>query len=328
MKVVLNDENVENDYGFKILNKGIDLRRYKNNPIVLYLHNASRLAIGKVSNLKIEDSQLVGDVEWDKEDTDEDVKRLISKYERGYMKGFSVGIRIIELQSNVESTIDEKIATKSELYELSAETLQSNRNAVTVKLMNNDDDLFRLGYNKEQNIFIHKNQESEMEFLKKLAASLGLPDTATEAECEAKIEALKLEVTNLKSGQIESLITLGKSSGLINETNEPHYRKIGGLDYATLKSIVDVAPATPSVLTKVETKEQPKDEDLVTTLRKLKSSGGANDARVSEGREAWSYNDWLEKDNKGLVQLKANAPDKFKALLQKQEDEFDEIDMI
>jgi hypothetical protein len=322
MKIVLNDENVGNDYGFRIINSGIDLSRFNNNNVLLFRHKDEWLAIGNVENIRVEGSQLVGDVKFDKEDTDPEVMRLISKYERGVMKGFSMGIAIKKMVELLNGDKAESVAIESELYEVSCETLQSNKNSVTVKLMNNVDDLVRLGFNKEQKNFSKIiNQQSEMVDFKKLAASLGLPDTATEAEIEAKIEALKLEVTNLKSGQIESLINLGKSSGLINENNEPHYRKIGGLDYATLKSIVDVAPATPSVLPKVEPKEQPKDEDLVTTLRKLKSSGASE---APAGRENWSYNDWLEKDNKGLVQLKANQPDKFKALLQKQEGEFSE----
>ena len=167
MKIVLNDESIANDYGFKISNKGIDLSRFQNNNVLLMKHKSGDLAIGNVEDLKIEDSQLVGNVKFDKEDTDEEVVRLISKYERGVMKGFSMGVMINEFKTQMTAeSKTEEIATASELYEVSCETLQSNKNSVTVKLMNNTEGLFKLGFNDKEKKFLNQNKNDNMDLTK------------------------------------------------------------------------------------------------------------------------------------------------------------------
>lgn len=88
---VLNDETVENSYGFFVITAGIKLDRFLNNPVMLSDHrNANLSVLGKWNDLKKEDGKLLGMPEFDEED--EDAAKIKGKVDRGYIKGASMGL--------------------------------------------------------------------------------------------------------------------------------------------------------------------------------------------------------------------------------------------
>ena len=97
MTAVFHTEDL-NSYKFWILLAGMNLSRYKKNPVLLYSHNGEIMSIGKVNNLRIENNQLVGEVEFDEDDAIG--KELKRKYEKGYMSGFSIGFRPVEISDD------------------------------------------------------------------------------------------------------------------------------------------------------------------------------------------------------------------------------------
>ncbi len=294
MKIVINDEGVANDYGFRIRNAGIDLSRYRNNNVLLYAHNGSRLAIGNVNDIAIEGSQMTANVVFDKEDTDPDVQRLISKYERGIQKGFSMGIMV----KRFEHFGEEMLAVESELYEVSCETLQSNKNAVTVKLMNNDAELFKLGYNRNEKIFLHHGKSAKMN---KIAIALGLPENS-------EIATIEQAVVQLKAANIDLVVSAGKQKGVINENNESAFRTLLAADFVAAKTIIDGASSEKIVPSQVT--------NLSTALEALKVAGGAQTHTQTHpnNRNEWTFEDWQKKDSTGLTQMRMNEPDKFHKL--------------
>lgn len=125
---VLNDENKVNSYGFKVLNEGINLDRFKANPVMLSNHwNSTDNVIGRWENVRIEGSQLLADAVFD--ENDDDAKKIASKVEGGFLKGCSMGIRY-SYQFMEEKPDGSYVLNQSELFEASIVAVPSNANAV------------------------------------------------------------------------------------------------------------------------------------------------------------------------------------------------------
>lgn len=312
MKIVLNDEAVKNDYGFYILNSGIDLSRIEKNNPVIYRHNDRELAIGNIDDVRIEGTQLVGEVAWDTEDKDEFVQRLIGKYERGVMKGFSMGLVIYRME---DSPNGQTLATQSELYEISACTIQSNKSSVTVLNAQGSNIIYtRQGQPMELSMNNGKIDFStidkiEMD-LKNLAKALGLPDTATQTEIETAATAVKAELTaktaeltTLKTAQIEAVLTTGETKGFITAANREAFKAMLNSNFEATKQIIDT----------VEMPESKKTEGVTTTTLKavLESHAGKAEVKTDE-KETYDY---LQHHNPTkLTELKAKQPELYAQL--------------
>jgi len=139
---VLNDETVTNSYGFRVLNAGIVLDRFKSNPIILAEHySVSWFVIGRWENLRVEGNRLMADAVFDMDD--EDASKIAGKVLRGYVKGVSIGFMKAANDSDynfVKGSDGVPELRSCELMEASIVALPSNRAAV--KLYAND--------NKEQ----------------------------------------------------------------------------------------------------------------------------------------------------------------------------------
>lgn len=127
---ILNDETKINSYGFRVLNSGINLERFKANPVMLDQHwNSTANVIGNWENPRIEGSQLLADANFDQDD--EQAKRIAGKVERGFLKGASIGVSYNYefMQRNPDDTY---VLTQCELFEASIVAIPSNSNAVTL----------------------------------------------------------------------------------------------------------------------------------------------------------------------------------------------------
>lgn len=134
MKFVFNDESQVNSYGFRIPNKGIDLTRFKKNPVMLRDHcNDVESIIGSWENVKFEGSQLVGETVFDMQD--EDMAAIAGKVERGFLKGCSMGVTFSPdcMERLPDGSWD---LTKCELFEVSLVAVPSNGNSVKLFAQN------------------------------------------------------------------------------------------------------------------------------------------------------------------------------------------------
>lgn len=91
---VLSDATVDR-YGDVVEPRGWDLRNFNLNPIALFNHN-SDFPIGKWKNLRVENEQLVGDLEPARQGTSDRIDELLSLIEQGILRATSVGFRPIE----------------------------------------------------------------------------------------------------------------------------------------------------------------------------------------------------------------------------------------
>ena len=91
---VLSDATVDR-YGDVVEPRGWDLRNFNLNPIALFNHN-SDFPIGSWKNLRVENEQLVGDLEPARRGTSDRIDELLSLIEQGILRATSVGFRPIE----------------------------------------------------------------------------------------------------------------------------------------------------------------------------------------------------------------------------------------
>lgn len=253
MKVILSTEDI-NSFGFWVKTNGIDLSRFKKNPVLTYIHRTDEMSVGKINNVRIEDNQLVGEVEFDAED--KKGKELARKYKKGYMRGFSIGFEPKSWSDNEKDlkpgqTVPTVLT--SELIEIAAATVPSNQNAVVLYRNGKKVDLSTDGENSLP--VINKNK------MKKVIAKLNLADNATEKDVinaiekieadkqaaeTAKVEADK-KVKELSANAVDALIKTGKANGTVTDENEKTYRKLAANDFGlATEMITKVVPGKQS----------------------------------------------------------------------------------
>lgn len=205
---VLNDEKKVNSYGFKVLNSGINLDRFKANPVMLSNHwNNTDNVIGKWENIRIEGSQLLADAVFD--DNDEDAKKIASKVEGGFLKGCSMGIRY-SYEFMEEKPDGSYVLNQSELFEASIVAVPSNANAVKLysasgELLDEDQITLKIAEFKQLN---SKNSNNTMSKLLLSAVTVtmlmayGLKNADSPEEVDSAVAKLKAELDAEKNGHL------------------------------------------------------------------------------------------------------------------------------
>jgi Caudovirus prohead protease. len=119
--------------GFRVLVEGVDTTQFERNPVMFYSHKDYNLPIGTWFNIRKENGQLLADANFDYEDTDTEVQRIIGKVERGIIKMSSVGLRDPEISADDSCKIEGQILPtiiKSRLREASIVAIGANNNAL------------------------------------------------------------------------------------------------------------------------------------------------------------------------------------------------------
>lgn len=244
MDLIINDESITNDRGWRLSNQGCDLTRYAANPIVLYQHDTERI-VGKASNLRIEGSKLIASVEFDTDDPL--AKEVQRKAEKGFLRGVSPGFFISELTYHE----DYDSVTAWELLEISIVSIPSNRGAVKL-------------YSREG---VPLDQEEEVKYLEQLKATMPKPNStpiqepiqlaseayqalaldagASAAELSqailtlsAEFAKLKGELSDLRTAERDALITAAVQDGRIKEADRATYEQLYAKDETLCKNVL------------------------------------------------------------------------------------------
>lgn len=247
-KIRISDESV-NCYGTRILTSGIDLTRYEQNPVLLYMHERGKV-VGLVKNLKVENDELIGEMEFDKASSLSE--QLSKQYEFGSMKMVSANLRILETSSD-KSLLREgqtrATITRCELFEVSVVDIGGNANAFV--LSDKEGNRISMSDESNQSLLPLLNEitnnpikkEGEMK-KEELALMLGMPSTATEEELRAKITELKLakadeeklskklkaleaEQAELELSTITDAVETAISEKRITEKEKEHFMEMG-----------------------------------------------------------------------------------------------------
>lgn len=102
---------------------GLDISKYKQNPVVLWAHDYSKPPIGRTLSLKKQDGKLIAKIKFAIHE-DEFAHKIYKLYKGGYMKAFSIGFIPLEM--------DKDRYTKSEMIEHSAVPVPANSEALAL----------------------------------------------------------------------------------------------------------------------------------------------------------------------------------------------------
>jgi len=206
-----------NSYGTRVLTAGMNVEQYQRNPVLLYMHERGNV-IGYVKDLKVEDGEVTGELMFD--EASELSTRCKKQYEFGSLKMVSAGLDILETSEDPELLVQGQTSptvTKSKLFEVSLVDIGANDDAIVLQ---KDGKKITLGKDSECPLpMLNNNNQKQME-QKQIALQLGLPETATEADINAKLGELKAAKEEKAVGEKriapdkkDEFINLGKEVG-------------------------------------------------------------------------------------------------------------------
>lgn len=265
-KFILNDETKANQFGFRVINLGLDLARFRANPVILDYHQAGNSAvIGRWENIQIEGNLLTAEAVFD--DEDPNAKMIAGKVERGFLRGSSLGLNPFSM-NNFQIAPDEIYdLVKSEVLEASIVPIPNNANAVKLYAAT-EDSIKELQESEISQILLTVSDISNFNInnsMKKITlnlsavAALGLPGNTLEHDenlVNEKIITLKsqLDASNLKLTGFEELekdkktklsadtVKADIAAGKIDATKEADYIKLHAEFPSLYKSTVTDAP--------------------------------------------------------------------------------------
>jgi HK97 family phage prohead protease len=130
MRFVFSDSTVDHA-GDTIDPKGWDLSIFKRNPVALFSHSSSEPPIGRASNVAVEGTKLVGDIEFASADVYEFADTVYRLVKGGFLKAVSVGFKPNEWKFSSDKSRPMGIDFKKQtLLEISICPVPCNPNAL------------------------------------------------------------------------------------------------------------------------------------------------------------------------------------------------------
>lgn len=318
---VFNDQSETNSYGFSIPTRGISLKRFLKNPVMLDSHwNSTHSVLGSWENVKkTKEGLLLGEPVFDTEDADTD--KVAGKVERGVIKACSMGISFKrEDLKHIKGVLS---LVKCELYEVSIVAIPSNANSIRLYVDGSDKPMTEeevqslcLSVIEVENFELINTQNKSNQNMKiKLEAAvctlLGLPvgTEMEQSELQAKLLALGLDIATLKTEktavelQLSTLKTANETAKLEAIKTEVKLAKDAGKITADKEQdFVDLGIANPELLT--------------STLAALptKKSLGAQIKGGESDTEVKTPEDFQKLSLEQQLAFKAEQPEAYKSL--------------
>jgi len=315
-------DNTVNRYGWRLLVEGIDTEGFLKNPVCCVQHSTYMIPVGKWSNLRVEKGQLIGTVEFDR--NDDDAVKLYWKYKDGYMSAVSLNIIPIEQSDDVKQLLPGQSCptiTKSELLEISLVTLPGQKNAVKLSTPNGGKYKLNLitnstamakeektveqlqeeltaskKLNAENLVLRHKErgvlQDGEIEGLKELA--LHSYETVSKM-LDARTKSEIAPNTETVEAKADALVALHFNRGAFGEPQKLVYRAGAIADYEGTKKALELLKGV---------------DGLQTFVLGL----GEGKEKETDERAKWTYLDYYKKDNLSLAAMKKDDPERYKKL--------------
>lgn len=239
-----------NSYGFWVLTSGIDIKQYKRNPVMLYMHtrsfSASKdaiLPIGHLENIRVDGENLLGTLVFD--ETDDFSKSIKAKWDAGTLRAVSAGLIPVTWSDDQKYVQPgQKYATlvKSKLIEVSVVDICSNDDALA--FYDKEGTRINLAAGESNPLLPLLSIPKPTKMNEAVLLALSLPAGSTDAQVVAALQALNAraakadelatQVTNLKT-EIEtvrlSAITAAVESAIadkrITADKKEHFVEIG-----------------------------------------------------------------------------------------------------
>lgn len=316
---VLNDENVANMLGFKVKNSGIDLTRFKANPVMLDFHiRGTKNVIGRWENIRIEGSQLLADPVFD--EADEEAMKIKGKVDRGFVKGASLGLDIRFAQWELDPVTDIPVLTFCSVIEASIVDIPSNEQAIRLygesgELSPEQVDIIKLSVNElisNQINNTNKMKQIQLSVAALLVLNLQADQLKDNTAIEAAIEKLakdhqqkqldltamtrerdqlQLKLKAISESNVNALVDDAVKSGKITADKKESFVKFAISDFDTAKGILDGIPSVAS---------------LAAQAKGGKPAGSFDAVKSLDDFEKLSLDD--------KVAFKTSEPDKYKSL--------------
>lgn len=262
---ILNDETQTNSHGFRVRNLGIDLARFRKNPVLLDFHMAGSAAvIGKWENIRIEGALLKADAVFDEKD--ETAMRIKGKVEDGFIKGASLGLNGMNIEFQLVDGVP--TAVRSEVTEASIVPIPSNANALKlyndkgVEMSKKDvqlslssiTELIKNKSNMKQIMLtvaamvalgFEKQEVTEGDALSAAIEKLHTDFEAAKVELSAERtakETLQSQLDALQNAKVDELVNLAIQQGKIDATKKEDFIKLAKSDFEMAKGILDGIP--------------------------------------------------------------------------------------
>ncbi|MDL2254970.1 phage protease [Parabacteroides sp. OttesenSCG-928-K15] len=301
---ILLDESVVT-YGFRVLVSGVNLSQIERNPVMFYQHEDYKLPIGRWVNIRKENSQILADAEFDHEDPDPEVKRIIGKVERGFIKMASAGL--------VEPQFSDESALKIEGQELPT-LIQSRMREASIVNIGSCHNAFRL-YDKEGKEIDLKDSINLSDIIRpitiqnnsmnELAKLLNLADNASNDDITAAVKLLLKDKKELadklalkEAAEKEAL----KAEGVILVDDAIKAGRISAESKESWLKLYDADPeGTKKALGGIPTRR--------SVTEQINSAAVTNQTELSDLQKKT----WDELDRAGqLITLRDNYPDLYK----------------
>lgn len=122
-------------YGDIVVQEGIDLSRFKKNPIILYQHNSDE-PIGQAVDVRVEKKGLVADVELAPRGISERIDTIRGLLDAGILKAVSIGFTVkpdgYKAIRNDDNEVTGFRFLKSLLHEISVVSIPANDDALAI----------------------------------------------------------------------------------------------------------------------------------------------------------------------------------------------------
>ena len=205
-----------NSYGTRVLTAGMNVEQYQRNPVLLYMHERGNV-IGYVKDLTVKDGEVTGELMFD--EASELSVRCKKQYEFGSLKMVSAGLDILETSEDPELLVQGQTSptiTKSKLFEVSLVDIGANDDAIVLQ---RDGRKITLGRDSEHPLpMLNHNKGLKQMEQKQLALQLGLPETATEADINARLgELTAAQEENETLRQEKAALTLAGITALVEK---------------------------------------------------------------------------------------------------------------
>jgi cell fate (sporulation/competence/biofilm development) regulator YmcA (YheA/YmcA/DUF963 family) len=317
---LVSDESV-NRYGYRVLTGGIDMKQFKKNPNMYYLHDRFTYGeakpritvIGRWENIRKEGDKLYADPVFDEKD--EFAMKVKSKVDGNFLRMASISVSPIEKSEDKKHLIagqTRPTVTKSELIEISIVDRGGNNNALKLcdafgelKDVEKELPLLELSTN------INNNNMSDF---KTIALALKLDANASEStilETIGNLQKAEVQLADFTKKQKETqekeaikLVDQAVEKGIIPDALKDAQIKLFATDFEGQKE------AFESLLSKDQ-------EDELDTSRNQQLADFTKGIKNGKGKavETESY-DYLQKHNPAkLKQLKADDPKTYNELV-------------
>lgn len=316
-RFAFNDENKYNSYGFRTANAGIDLKRFRQNPVMLNGHwNSNENVIGRWEAIKTEDGKLSGEPVFDIDDAK--AAAIAGKVERGFINAVSMGL-LFEREHMIQEPTGKYLLSKCELIEVSFVAIPANAGSVRL-YMNDDagnpkllsDEEVRLCFSSNNSINNNDNNMKKIFLSAAALVALGLEkvnqsDGIDENIVSDAINKMKQEsdATQLKLTAAEAALKKYKDAeeakltaevdaflkevipAKYDESERESITKLAKSDLAFAKKMADLVPAKKSLAGQVANPEAPKPGEVKTMEDFQKLSVDAQLAFKKENPEAY-----------------------------------------